>query len=561
MKSLYIILSISLIFVFSLKAEEKMYERVFVHTDKDVYIAGEDIQLKFYTIDNNFQPSSFSKVGYVEICDTEKPHIQIKIALKKGHGAGVIRIPANVPSGIYILSGYTRFMRNEDENVFFNKQIAIVNTSQQTADSKRFNIIREESNDQAEVFLQSETNIPYNLPVKTDKNEYGNRREVFLSLDNIPENTVDLVVSVSRNDSIAFVQKVDIQEWQKQAKMTSDLSKQWTAEYEGHIITGRIIPELHENQLLTNISFVGKDIRYIMGQINPQNGTANFYTSDMYGKQHIVASAVSYFYDKTQHRIDLVNPFSESLPKTLPVMQIFPNEKQLSERHIGAQILERTENSSQNYPNQITEFYNIEPVKSYNLDEYTRFESVGETILEFVTRIHVSRLRGKRVISAYLEETKQFSLRTLVLLDGIPIYNHEDILQYNPMYIKTINLYDGRYLFGNENYECVISFITHDNNLPNFQLGEESQLFDYECPQLPSKFEAPDYSTDLLRNSRKPDFRHTLYWNPFVNFTKDKPVNLSFYTSDLCGEFKVMVEGITTDGKIIHGASYFQVIP
>jgi hypothetical protein len=90
-------------------------------------------------------------------------------------------------------------------------------------------------------------------------------------------------------------------------------------------------------------------------------------------------------------------------------------------------------------------------------------------------------------------------------------------------------------------------------------LGEESQLFDYECPQLPALFEQPDYSSEATKNSRNPDFRHTLYWNPFVKFTKGQPVNLSFYTSDLSGEFKITVDGVTTDGKTIHGETYFLV--
>jgi len=559
MKSLHLILSIFLFFSFSLKAEESVYERVYVHTDKDCYITGEDILLKFYVINSNFQPSHLSKVGYVEICDTEKPQMQAKIALEKGHGAGMIKIPIDIPSGIYLLSGYTRYMRNEGENVFFEKQIAIINAGQQIPDPKRFELVEKYENIQAVQYAQPEEKISAGLLIKTDRNEYGNRKRVLLSLDNIPENTADLVISVSRNDSIAFLPEINKQAWVKQVKNPFRFSQQWIPEYEGHIITGRIVPEAQEQQLLTNVAFVGNDIRYIMGQLNPQNGTVNFYTADIYGKQQIVTSIVSSFYDKVPYRIDLLSPFCESLPKNLPVLQIYPNEKQLIERYIAVQIQEKMDKDSLNNSIQKSDYSIFQPIKTYNLDEYTRFSTISETILEFVSRVRVAKLRGNKVISAYLEEIKQFSMRTLVLLDGVPVYNHEDILQYNPMYIKTINIYDGRYMFGDENYEGIVSFVTHEGNLPFFQLSEGSQLFDYECPQLPQSLEIPDYSIDAVINSRKPDFRHTLYWNPFVEFMKNQPVNLSFYTSDLCGEFKVSVEGITTDGKIIYGSSYFKV--
>ena len=561
MKSIYLIVSVILLSGSSLKAQEKVYERAYVHTDKDFYIAGEDLLLKFYVIDTDFQPSDLSKVGYVEICNTERPHIQLKIALEKGHGAGKIRIPTNIPSGVYELSGYTRYMRNEGENVFFKKQIAIVNAGQLTSDTKRFEIVEQFENNQEEGYAKPVEKEPVNLLLKTNFNEYENRKEVLLRLDNIPDNTADLVISVSRNDSIVFVPEINKPAWLKQVGNIFSFSKQWIPEYEGHIITGRIIPQENEQQLLANISFLGEDIRYIMGQLSPKKETVNFYTAGIYGKQQIVATAVSQFYDKVQHRIDLLSPFCESFPESLPVLQIYSDEKQLMERYLGVQIQGKVENDSLNNISMTSGYCTFLPVKTYDLDEYTRFSTLSETILEFVSRIHVTRLRGNRVISAFYDDGRQFSMRTLVLLDGIPIYNHEDILQYNPMYLKMINIYDGRYKFGNEDYECIVSFTTREGNLPFFQLGEESQLFDYDCPQLPPSLEFPDYSDAAVRNSRKPDFRHTLYWNPFVEFDKGQPLNLSFYTSDLCGEFKVRVEGITTDGKMVYGDTYFKVAP
>jgi hypothetical protein len=38
------------------------------------------------------------------------------------------------------------------------------------------------------------------LLIKTNQNEYGNQQKVALFIDNIPDNTTDLIVSVSRDD-------------------------------------------------------------------------------------------------------------------------------------------------------------------------------------------------------------------------------------------------------------------------------------------------------------------------------------------------------------------------
>jgi len=559
MKSLYLIVSIVLFLGFSLKAEDKVYERAYVHTDKDCYIAGEDILLKFYVVNSDFQPSNLSKVGYVEICDTEKPWIQLSVALEKGGGAGKITIPGNIPTGNYRLSGYTRYMRNEGKNVFFNKLIAIVNVAQQIPDSKRFEPV--EKPDDIPLMNQEQTNEKETagLLIKTDQDRYGNRKKVILSLDNISGNAADLVISVSRDDSIAKVPEIDDGKWLKQVTDTFPFSLQWLPEYEGQIISGRFVPEPKES-LHSNIAFVGNDIRYFNGKQNSLNGTTEFYTSGIFGKQQIVTSVVSLVYGKVPYRIDLISPFCELLPDSLPVLQIYPNEKRLLERYVGVQIKEKAENDSLNLPVQLLGYCTFQPVKTYDLDQYTRFGTISETILEFITRLRVTKVNGKRTISAYLDEENQFSVRTLVLLDGVPIYNHEDILGYNPINIKLINIYDGRYTFCGENFEGIVSFVTRKSDLPFFQLSDGSQLFNYNCPQLPPSFESPDYSTGEAKNFRKPDFRHTLYWNPSVKSATGQPVNFSFYTSDLCGEFKVTVEGITTDGKVIHATSHFQVI-
>lgn len=558
MKSLPLILSVLLFFTFSLRAENRIYERVFVHTDKDCYVAGEDILLDFYVVNRNFQPSTLSRVGYVEICDTQKPQMQLKVALEKGRGAGKIEIPINLPSGIYRLSGYTRYMRNEGENAFFDKQIAIVNVEEQFSDHKRFESVENFNGiPLTETNSSGEKGLIHPL-VKTDQNKYGNRSKVLLSLSNIPDNAADLVISVSRDDSIAGIPDVDYNAWLKQVADTLPFSGQWLPEYEGHIITGRFVPDSSTEQLISSIAFVGNDMRYFIGKSDTQNGTIDFYTAGIFGKQQIVTSAASPIFDNITSRVDLLSPYSESLPDSLPVLQFYPNEKQLMERYIGVQIKDRTKNDSLNNLIQSPRYCNLQPVVSYNLNEYTRFGSISETILEYVYQLRVSKLGGRRRIRVFMNgEFNQGN--TLVLLDGVPIYNHEDILAYNPMYIKTINIYDNYFLFGGIYYEGIVSFLTFEGDLPLFQLNNGSQQFDYDCPQLPPEFESPDYSIDGMQHSKKPDFRHTLYWNPSVKLTNGQSVNLSFYTSDLCGEFKITVKGITTDGKEIQATSRFQV--
>lgn len=63
------------------------------------------------------------------------------------------------------------------------------------------------------------------------------------------------------------------------------------------------------------------------------------------------------------------------------------------------------------------------------------------------------------------------------------------------------------------------------------------------------EFYQPDYSK---ATNTAPDNRRTLYWNP--NLTRDTASNayrISFYNNDHARKFKVVIEGVNTDGKLI----------
>ena len=63
-------------------------EQLFVHTDKEFYLAGEILWFKMYATDITFhKPINISKVAYAELLDvSNKPVLQAKIGLDKGTG-------------------------------------------------------------------------------------------------------------------------------------------------------------------------------------------------------------------------------------------------------------------------------------------------------------------------------------------------------------------------------------------------------------------------------------------------------------------------------------------
>jgi hypothetical protein len=66
------------------------------------------------------------------------------------------------------------------------------------------------------------------------------------------------------------------------------------------------------------------------------------------------------------------------------------------------------------------------------------------------------------------------------------------------------------------------------------------------------QFYSPNYSSFNAANDKK-DLRTTLYWNPQVNTTPQKSqVTLVFYNNDISRAFRVVIEGMTKDGRLAH---------
>lgn len=106
-----------------------LQEKIFVHTDKDHYLAGEIMWFKIYEADASFhKPTGISTVAYLELLDSDnRPVIQEKVALKNGAGNGSVNIGQQMKEGNYLLRCYTNWMKNSAASFYFQKTITVIN--------------------------------------------------------------------------------------------------------------------------------------------------------------------------------------------------------------------------------------------------------------------------------------------------------------------------------------------------------------------------------------------------------------------------------------------------
>ena len=97
-------------------------EKLFVHTDKDFYTAGEILWFKIYYVNGaTHQSLQLSKIAYVEVLnENNEPVLEGKISLEPGESNGSFYLPVTLSTGNYTLRAYTNWMKNFDNEYFLS---------------------------------------------------------------------------------------------------------------------------------------------------------------------------------------------------------------------------------------------------------------------------------------------------------------------------------------------------------------------------------------------------------------------------------------------------------
>jgi hypothetical protein len=147
----------------------------------------------------------------------------------------------------------------------------------------------------------------------------------------------------------------------------------------------------------------------------------------------------------------------------------------------------------------------------------------------------------------------------LTLLDGVPIFDINKVLQIDPLKIKKLEVMTRRYFLGPLELNGIISLSTYNGDLGGIELDPRSVTLDYEGLQSQREFYSPRYTTPDLRGSRLPDQRHQLYWNPNVKLIDGEVNSINFYTSDVEGNFFIAIEGLSNNGLPGYSSTSFKV--
>ncbi|WP_242920592.1 hypothetical protein [Pontibacter liquoris] len=325
-------------------------------------------------------------------------------------------------------------------------------------------------------------------------------------------------------------------------------------EYDGHFITARVTNAVSGSPAPGITAFLASPSRHIRlyNATSNAQGLLRFEVKDFFGPKEIVLQT-DFRKDSTYH-FEVLSPFSEKYTShEQPAFRLSPAlAAELTSRHLAMQVQQAY---SGRYLDRFrapgidsSAFYGT-PDATYLLDDYTRFKVMEEVMREYVPGVQVRRRRDGFHFMVHDATNKSiFQDDPMVLLDGVPVFDIDKIMAFDPLNIRRLDVMTRQYIQGPLLYNGLVSYTTYRGDLAGFQLDPRALLQEYEGLQLQREFYSPVYNTQLQRQSRLPDFRNLLYWDPALQTDAQGKGAVRFFTSDVAGTYVVVMQGLTGGG-------------
>ncbi len=548
------------------KALGKLYEKVYVHTDKPYYYPGEVIWFKAY-LNYNYPlwRDSLSHLLHVELLTPQKKIVlQKELKIDSGFVFNDFILPDTLETGGYFLRAYTNLARNFGDENLFAKLLPILNATDKVDESaiKKSNYLAKGQ-----------------LTIHTDKKEYKTRELIELTFQlsgpidtasathlSVSVTDATQVVPVPPWDSIQHLYPIKQEAIQQIKQLSYPVETGVT--FFGQFRNDKGKPER------TTINMVQWSPRLFE---NIESDDKGFFRQTGF---HFYDSAIVSF--KSEKATDLpygrftIHPRSIASTNflinsyTLPIVKANSTQRLISEYEVpkgdrllaevqvkGKRILKDSavdrSRRSYGYADFRLASKDLNPIYS-NLLNAIQGKVPGLIVNVSEAKVFFSRSMGMSV-------TNQSG--PMVMINDVPMGGSsagEILERIDPNTIETIEFTKRiNVLYGAQGANGVISIYTKSGASGDFSVSPNFQRIKISGYSRSRSFRSPNYE-DPKADPSIADYRSTIYWNPTLKIdSKTGITKVRFYAADLPGPYHVVVEGVAANGLPIHGEHYFMV--
>jgi hypothetical protein len=335
-------------------------------------------------------------------------------------------------------------------------------------------------------------------------------------------------------------------------------------EYNGQLVEGQLTdPQTGQpvSGVITYLSAPGKPTRLYVSR-SDTSGRVYFEMRNFWGPKTILAQTNP---ADSLNKLTIRSPYtpvSGALPLPEPAVGESQQETLLS-RSVAMQVQQTYwADRLLRYRALVVDslpFY-VRPRESYQLDNYTRFSRMEEVLREYVGGVMPRKKQGHFQLNVVnLPFNELFTDNSLVLMDGVPVFDMDKVIEFNPLKVQQIDVVSNSYGMGPAMFNGIVSFMTYKGDLSGFPLPTNVVKLDYDGLQLQREFYTPRYETARQLENRLPDKRTLLYWNPNLTVDSSGQARTDFFTSDQPGTYLIEVNGLSTDGTAGYQQTVFTV--
>lgn len=533
-------------------------EEVFIHYNSTFLLAGENLYYTFYSLDaDTGELKDLSKLGYVELTGQDGSMIfRHQLALENGRGYGDFLIPATIPSGAYKVIGYTRWMLNAGKDHFFEGDLVIINP-----------YLEDQSQIQIKDDNVSEVEIPENKNSENIVLAPSGSYSLFTSKDIYKKRENGIVKIVKLNTNIAngsFSLSIKkLEEYETPEAISATTYKEiyqnpgWGVnsnpvlpDLRGQLVSGKIIREDGGDKLAGRnlvFSIPGESFFVRIAKTAPDGSFSFNMDTKNFGNRaflQVMGDTIGDFKILLDELPEIARENLESSQFTVsPSMAELIRQRSIYNQVENSYSAVKQDSVIPEVPS--FPFYGTLP-EVYNLDDFTRFPTLQETFVEI---IEMSRIRKMRDGSSRIELLGQGGqeIDPLLIVDGIIVQDHEDLVHYDARKIKSIGLQREEYYLGPEVFNGMIVVETVNGDFSTTLSHDYIKSFEIKNV-LPKKSYFHQTYSEQNKNSRIPDYRVQLLWEPDLEI-KNPTKEIEFSTSDVSGYFEINLEGFSDNGE------------
>lgn len=534
-------------------------EKFYLFTDRSLYTSGETVLFRVFNMSHTLlRRNNWSTVIYVELINSlNTPVAQGKYLLSPGGASGQIMIPDTLTTGSYYIRAYTKWMRNYPPSVYFHVPLAIVNPYK--ARTAGHSILTAEHGT-----IGSGPGYVKGIACTPDKSGYGKREKVTIQLKEVyPGISPDGYCITIIKDGYLDTDYSYTPDQGENDQVFPD-GVLYYPETKGLSISGYVIGKQDRQAAAYSsiyLTLLGPDPD-CFEFITDESGKINLSIPHHTGSRDILITVDSE--EDEEIKIIMDDEFSREYSgcPTSTVDFFLDRQDMIEEVMVNSQVKESFRSAIRDtLPATETKpglpFYG-NPDFRYRTDDYIMLPNLEEFFYELIPNVVVIKAKNRRYLTVVEEYGYTSVYPPLILLDYVPVMDDETILPVSPQRIDYIDIINTDYVRGYNYYGSIISLVSREGDRAGVKLPSSSSFFNYSTFNVSEDVVFPDYS-EQVSNDRIPDLRTTLYWSPQIDMARDDGNSIEFYTSDIDGEYVVIVHGVTMDGRIVRGVCEFSV--